>query len=243
MTIYQNLENIREKIAVAASESGRVAADVTLVAVTKTVSVDLINEAILNGIADIGENRVQEFLSKESELQPCRRHLIGHLQRNKVRQIVGKVELIHSVDSVTLLREIDAQAAKLGITQDILMQINVSNEESKFGMNPDACREFVEIAGTLENVGLSGVMTIPPMTDDVGYLREIFLRTKALFDELKAQSSVAKNATAPFKRSLENLANFDVLSMGMSGDFEVAIECGSTMVRIGSSIFGKRDYY
>jgi len=225
MTIYQNLENIREKIAVAALKSARVAEDITLVAVTKTISVDLINEAISNGIADVGENRVQEFLSKESELQPCRRHLIGHLQRNKVRQIVGKIELIHSVDSVALLREIDAQASKLGITQDILMQINVSGEESKFGMNPDACREFAEIAETLENVDLRGVMTIPAMTDDVGYLREIFLRTKELFDELG------------------ELSPMDILSMGMSGDFEVAIECGSTMVRIGSSIFGKRDYY
>jgi len=205
---------------VVAEKSGRTLDDIALVAVTKTVTVEKINEAIKLGITDIGENRVQEFLSKEAELLPVNRHLIGHLQRNKVRQIVGKVCLIHSVDSVPLLREVDSQAAKMGIKQDVLMQINVSGEESKFGMPLEVCDEFIGEAETLENVNLRGIMTIPPLTGDSEFLKDIFLRTREIFESAGKQ--------------------FDILSMGMSGDFELAIECGSNMVRIGSGIFGAR---
>ncbi|MCL2838829.1 MAG: YggS family pyridoxal phosphate-dependent enzyme [Oscillospiraceae bacterium] len=219
-SISQNLKSLRSRIAVAAEKSGRTLDDITLVAVTKTVTVEKINEAIKLGITDIGENRVQEFLSKEAELLPANRHLIGHLQRNKVRQIVGKVCLIHSVDSVPLLREIDSQAAKIGIKQDILMQINVSGEESKFGMPFELCGAFIAETETLENVHLRGMMTIPPLTSDSELLKDIFLRTREIFE----------GTGKPF----------DVLSMGMSGDFELAIECGSNMVRIGSGIFGAR---
>ena len=220
MSISRNLKDIREKIAVAAQKSGRLATDITLVAVTKNMPIDFIREAVECGITDIGENRVQEFLSKELESLLINRHLIGHLQRNKVRQIVGKVELIQSVDSLPLLREIDSQAAKLGIMQDVLAQINISGEESKFGLPPEMYDEFAATAKQLENVALRGIMTIPPLSGDAEFLRDIFLRTREMFER----------ADQPL----------DILSMGMSGDFELAIECGANMVRVGSGIFGAR---
>ena len=218
ISISPNLENIRNLMSASAKKSDRQLSDIALVAVTKNVSVELINEAIELGITDIGENRVQEFLAKEEFLLPSNRHLIGHLQRNKVRQIVGKVNLIHSVDSIALLREIDTAAEKRGIVQDILMQINVSGEEQKFGMPPEIVNEFVDEAETLGNVSLRGVMTIPPLTDDVGLLRDIFLRTREIFDGIVKPQ-------------------FNILSMGMSNDFQIAVECGANMVRIGSRLF------
>jgi len=219
VNISDNLNNIRRRIEIAAEKSGRDVSDINLVAVTKTVQIDVINEAIKLGITDIGENRVQEFSDKDAELLPVRKHLIGHLQSNKVRQIVGKVDLIHSVDSVKLLSEINSQAEKLGITQDVLMQVNVSGEESKFGMPIDMVAEFADIAKTLESVKLRGIMTIPPISGDNEFLKDIFLRTREIFETYKT---------------------FDILSMGMSMDFEVAIHCGANMVRVGSGIFGSR---
>jgi len=220
MSISDNLKLIQERIDIAAEKSRKNGSDITLVAVTKTVPVDMVNEAIKLGVTDIGENRVQEFLSKEAELLPVNKHLIGHLQSNKVKQIAGKVSLIHSVDSVNLLREINSVSEKLGIKQDFLMQINVSKEESKFGMRVDEVDEFINVAETFENVNLRGIMTIPPISDNDEFLKNIFLRTREIFENSKK--------------------TFDILSMGMSSDFELAIECGANMIRVGSSIFGFR---
>jgi len=216
----RSIAEIREKIASAALKSGRSAEDITLVAVTKNVPIDIIREAIECGITDIGENRVQEFFSKGIENLTVNRHLIGHLQRNKVRQIVGKVGLIQSVDSLPLLSEINSQAAKLGIVQDVLAQINISGEESKFGLPPEIYGEFAAEAKKLENVALRGLMTIPPLTADTEFLRSIFCSAREMFER----------ANEPW----------DILSMGMSSDFELAIECGANMVRVGSGIFGGR---
>jgi len=215
-----NITHIKHRIKATAETVGRISEDITLVAVTKTVPVDVVNEAIKLGITDVGENRVQEFLMKNPELLPVRKHLIGHLQSNKVKQIVGKVDLIHSVDSINLLHAINLQAEKLGITQDILMQINVSKEESKFGMPLEAVSEFTEIAKNLENVNLRGVMTIPPISGDKEFLKDIFMQTREIYETVDSE--------------------FDILSMGMSMDFELAITCGANMVRIGSGIFGSR---
>jgi len=220
MSISDNLKSIQNAIEVSAAKSGRTSSDITLVAVTKTVPIDIINEAITLGVTDIGENRVQEFLSKDAELLSVNKHLIGHLQSNKVKQIVGKVDLIHSVDSIKLIHEINSQACKIGIIQDILMQVNVSGEESKSGMNLLEVSDFVGIAGMMENVNLRGIMTIPPFDADDEELKDIFLKTGEVFET--------------------SGKTFDILSMGMSGDFELAIECGANMVRVGSGIFGSR---
>ena len=222
MSISENLKNIRKRIAQVAAKSGKTFGDITLVAVTKTVEAERINEAISLGITDIGENRVQELLAKNADILPSARHLIGHLQTNKVRQIIGKVSLIHSVDSLTLLREIDNRAGKLGIVQDILIQVNTSGEESKFGVAPKVCSELAKVTQELENVNLRGIMTMAPLGAEEKLLRNIFARTGEIFDDISV-----------------NHKQIDVLSMGMSGDFETAIECGANMVRIGSGIFKK----
>jgi len=220
MSISDNLTQIKHRIKIAAENAGKDAAGITLVAVTKTVPVDVVNQAINLGITNVGENRVQELLSKDAELLPVRKHLIGHLQSNKVKQIVGKVDLIHSVDSINLLHAINLQAEKLGIIQDVLMQINVSGEESKFGMPLESVSQFTEVAKALENVNLRGIMTIPPISDDKEFLKDIFKRTREAYETADSE--------------------FDILSMGMSMDFELAITCGANMVRIGSGIFGSR---
>ncbi len=227
--IKENLDNIYSRIKIAAEKSGRKAEDIKLIAVTKTVDVDRIKNVYEYGILDMGENRVQELLEKYDKLdQSCKWHLIGHLQTNKVKYIIDKVEMIHSVDSLQLVREIDARAEKLGKKIDILLQVNVSGEESKFGIDPKDVREFVEIISGYRNISLKGMMTIAPYAQNAEDIRPIFKKLYNIYIDIKNEK-------------LDNVT-MDYLSMGMSNDFEVAIEEGANIVRIGTGIFGKRDY-
>lgn len=228
--IEHNLSVIRARIEAAAKLSGRSSEDVTLMAVTKTVEPVFINHAIECGVGLIGENKVQEFLSKEEylNLENCKAHLIGHLQTNKVRQIVGRVSMIQSVDSLKLAKEISKQSGKLGLTAECLVEVNVADEQSKTGVAFDKVYSLLEEISSLEAIKVKGLMAIPPICEKESELCNYFEKMHGLFIDIKGQ----------------NIDNIDmsVLSMGMSGDYEQAIKCGANLVRIGSSIFGPRMY-
>lgn len=227
--IEENLRDVREKIRIAAEKSGRSEQDVTLVAVTKTHPAEMINEAIKNGVTDIGENKVQEIMEKYDKVLPVRWHLIGHLQTNKVKYIIDKVYMIHSVDSVKLMDEIERQAEKKGVSEiKILIQVNISGEESKFGIETGQIDEMIEHAKCLKHVKVCGFMTILPKFDSEFANRLHFRDINNKFIDISKNKY--DNVTMKF------------LSMGMSGDYEVAIEEGSNMVRVGTAIFGHRDY-
>ena len=227
-TLKERLDGIRERIKTAAEKSGRSEKDITLVAVTKTYEADVINEAIELGVTDIGENKVQEIIRKYDSVKPVRWHLIGHLQSNKVKYIIDKVSMIHSVDSIHLMDEIERQAEKKNITMDILIQVNISGEESKFGIKPEEVYEILEYASKLKYVKVKGLMTILPKDDNKMNLKLHFVNIKRLSLDIS-------------QKKYDNVC-MDYLSMGMSGDFEEAIMEGSDMVRIGSAIFGERKY-
>lgn len=226
--ISKNLEEVRKKIEAAALKSGRTGEEVTLIAVTKTHDADMINEAIDCGVTDIGENKVQEILEKYDKVKPVRWHLIGHLQTNKVKYIIDKVHMIHSVDSVHLMDEIERQAAKHEIVMNILIQINISGEESKFGIRPEEVEEMLEHAQELKHVKVCGLMTILPKVDNQISNRLHFVNIKRIYIDIS-------------QKKYDNI-NMKYLSMGMSGDYETAIEEGSNMVRVGRAIFGERNY-
>ena len=222
MGIRENLNEIREEISRVAVEAGRGADEVTLIAVTKLHSPEEINIAIDNGVADIGENKVQEILEKYDKVKPVRWHLIGHLQTNKVKYIIDKVDLIHSVDSLKLAQEIQKRAEQHGKIMDILIQVNSAEEESKFGVSSEETENLIrEIGETCPNVKIKGLMCIAPFEEDMEEARPFFREVKEIFNRH---------------------ADFKYLSMGMSNDFPVAIEEGATMVRIGTAIFGNRNY-
>ena len=225
--IEYNLNVIRERIAQAALISGRKPEDITLMAVTKTVAPKYINHAINCGINLIGENKVQEYLGKKPDLLPCEAHLIGHLQTNKVRQIVGEVSMIQSVDSIKLANEIAKRSLAKGITTDILAEINVGGEESKSGIEWDAAKETVAQLSEIEGIKLRGLMAIPPVCENNDEARMFFSKMSRLFVDIRSEK-------------LDN--RIDILSMGMSSDYYEAILEGSTLVRVGSSIFGRRIY-
>lgn len=226
--IEYNLAHIRENIAKAATESGRSPGDVTLMAVTKTVAPEYINHAIECGVDLIGENKVQEYLGKKPSLVPCKAHLIGHLQTNKVRQIVGEVSMIESVDSVRLAKEIAKRSLAAGITTDILAQINIGAEESKSGIEFDAAEETVAEIAEIEGIRLCGLMAIPPICENSAQVRAFFSKMRRLFVDIQS-------------KKLDNV-NINTLSMGMSSDYADAILEGATLVRVGSSLFGRRVY-
>lgn len=227
--IKQNLEIIRNRISIAAEKSGRKFEDITLICVTKTFEMDVVKEALKLGISDIAENKVQEILRKYPEVSnDIRKHMIGHLQRNKVKSLIGKVNMIQSVDSIRLIEEINRRAEENNLVTDYLIQLNIAGEEQKSGIDEKGYEEMVEYSKNLSNVRLRGLMFMAPFIDDESELRFYFKKTKKIFDSLKNLQY--------------NNMNIDTLSMGMSGDFELAIEEGSTMVRIGSAIFGKRNY-
>ncbi|MBQ6900267.1 MAG: YggS family pyridoxal phosphate-dependent enzyme [Firmicutes bacterium] len=229
MPIRENIGYINELKAAAAQRSGRTGEDVLLVAVTKLHDVSEINEAIDCGITDIGENKVQEIMNKYDRVKPVRWHLIGHLQTNKVKYIIDKVSMIHSVDSLKLAQEIDKRAAQHNLTMDILIQVNSAMEESKFGITTEETGQMIEdILAQCPNVRIRGLMCIAPFEDNPEDARVYFEQVKALYDRYGQISH-------------PNL-DFKYLSMGMSNDFEVAIEAGSNLIRVGTMIFGARDY-
>ncbi len=224
----QNYEEITEKIALAAQKSGRTSGDITLLAATKTVPANVINHAISSGITHIGENRVQEFLQKEPDLtKNVHKHFIGHLQTNKVKDIVGKVELIQSVDSIKLAKVIAEQSIKKGLVTEVLAEVNIGLEPSKSGFMPDAVLEAVHQISEIKGISLAGLMAIPPICDNLQKNIQYFDEMYKLFIEIK-------------DKKIYN--NIKVLSMGMSDDYETAICCGSNMVRLGTALFGRRNY-
>ena len=228
-SIKDNLNGIIKRKDEAAARSGRSGEDVLLIAVTKLHGPDEINEAIDCGITDIGENKVQEILDKYDRVRPVRWHLIGHLQTNKVKYIIDKVDLIHSVDSLHLAKEIEKRAANAGKVMDILVQVNPEGEETKFGTSKDEAVKLVEdISGLCPHIAVKGLMCIAPFADDPEEVRPVFAEMKTLYDHIASMS-------------LERV-DFRYLSMGMSGDFETAIEEGANVVRVGTAIFGNRNY-
>lgn len=229
MSIKERLDDVNERIAKAAERSGRKREDITLIAVTKTYPAEVINEAIEYGVTDIGENKVQEVMEKYEDVtgEPVW-HLIGHLQSNKVKYIIDKVKLIHSVDSFKLLDEIERQAVKHNVKIEVLIQVNISGEESKFGIKPEDVESYMEYAKNLTAVTIVGLMTVAPKVDNAVANILHFDNINRLYVDIQA-------------KKYDNV-NMKYLSMGMSGDFEVAIEHGANMVRVGSAIFGPRNY-
>ena len=226
--ISDNLLSVQNEIK-SACAAGTFKKDVRLVAVSKTRTAEEILEAYNADIRDFGENKVQELCGKYNLLPPdIRWHLIGHLQRNKVKDVIGKTFLIHSVDSLRLAEEIEKQAARRGITVDILIEVNVSGEESKFGAAPSDLEDLLRAISHLSHVSVRGLMTVAPEESDAEKVRPVFRKLYNLSIDIKALN-------------IDNI-HMDFLSMGMSGDFTVAIGEGSDIVRIGTKIFGKRNY-
>ena len=225
MSIAENVAAIRARIDAAAQ--GR---RVLLVAASKMNDAAAVREAIAAGVDACGENRVQELLEKNAQgaYAGAPLHFIGHLQKNKVKYLVGTVDLIESVDSVELLRMIDARARKLGVTQDVLLEVNIGGEAAKSGFEPSALPEALEISGEFSSLKVRGLMAIPPVAEASGASRPYFARMRELFIDIGA-------------KKYDNVS-MDFLSMGMSGDFEDAIREGANMVRVGSAIFGPRNY-
>lgn len=228
MSIAENLDDVEKRITKAAEKSGRCREDITLVAVTKTHPIDMMNEAIRLGVTNIGENKPQEVRDKFDGVLPVKWHLIGHLQTNKVKYVIDKVCMIHSVDSIKLMDEIERQAKSHNIVMDILIQVNISGEETKSGVSKDEVEKLLLHAGTLNHVKVKGLMTIAPKTDNSVTNSLHFDNMRQLYVDI-------------MQKKYDNVI-MTYLSMGMSGDFETAIECGANMVRVGSSIFGKRNY-
>ena len=228
--IQENLKFIREDIAQAALLSGRNETDISLMAVTKTVGSKFINHAIDCGISMIGENKVQEFLLKEPELKldKCVPHLIGHLQSNKVKKIVGKVDTIQSVDSLSIAAEIGKRSLEAGVNTKILLEVNVGNEESKFGFSQDELFEKACEISEIKGITVNGLMCVAPICEKEVELRTIFSNMHSMFIDIGA-------------KKIDNV-NMNILSMGMSGDYKLAILEGANLVRVGSAIFGSRIY-
>lgn len=227
--ITESCRRITERIAEAKRKAGR-SDEIRLMAVTKTVSPEAVNCAVLLGVRLLGENRVQEFLDKRERYAPeAEVHFIGGLQTNKVKYVIDKVSMIHSVDNVRLLREIDRRAAGSGRTMDILFEINIGGEESKNGIPPDRLGELAEEAAALSNLRVRGLMTIPPIDRD-GSSERYYDKMQRIFTDFQSESRGRTGFSV------------DTLSMGMSGDFEIAVRYGSTIVRIGSLLFGYRKY-
>lgn len=227
--ILENIKQVEENIIKSCEKVGRNPKEVTLIAVSKTKPYTAIEEALPSGVLDYGENKVQE-LTEKYEILPknIRWHMIGHLQRNKVKYLVGKVELIHSVDSLRLANQIETEFAKKNEIANILIEVNMANEESKFGITSETTEQLVREISKLEHVRIKGLMTIAPYTDNPETNREYFRNMKKLSVDIT-------------EKNIDNVS-MNVLSMGMTGDYQVAIEEGATMVRVGTGIFGERNY-
>lgn len=229
VNVTENIKNVQERIKQACLRADRNPSEVTLIAVSKTKPVSMIEECIENGITVFGENKAQELTRKiEAIDRPLDWHFIGHLQRNKVKYVVGNACLIHSVDSVRLAEAINSEAEKKNIVCDILAEVNVADEESKFGLAKEEVHDFVLQISSFKNIKLRGLMTIAPYVEDSEENRLYFRVLRNLLIDINS-------------KNIDNI-NMDVLSMGMTGDYEVAIEEGATMVRVGTGIFGDRHY-
>jgi PLP dependent protein len=227
--LRENIEIIRNNIRSVCQKCSIEESDITLIGVTKTYEADVMNASIDFGITDIGENKVQEITRKYDDVKEgVRWHLIGHLQTNKVKYIIDKVDLIHSVDSLKLAEEISRRAAKIGKTAEVLIQVNVASEESKFGIDKAEVFGLIEEISKLPSIRVMGLMNIAPFTEDSEEVRPYFKKMKAIFDEIG-------------KVEYDNV-EMKYLSMGMSNDYMVAIEEGANLIRVGTSIYGKRDY-
>ncbi|MCT4621362.1 MAG: YggS family pyridoxal phosphate-dependent enzyme [Marinisporobacter sp.] len=226
--IEKNIKELRKEIDEICSEIGRNPEEIQLIAVTKTVDHERINEAIGAGAKDIGENKVQEIMEKYDVVSNVNWHMIGHLQTNKVKYIIDKVKLIHSVDRMSLAEEINKRAKQHGKIMDVLVQVNVANEETKFGLASNEVFEFFEKIQALEYIRVKGLMTIAPYEENPEAVRKYFKMLKELFEEIK---------TKQFPR-----VEMKYLSMGMTNDFKVAIEEGANIIRVGTGIFGRRNY-
>lgn len=229
MSLAEHIAAVRARIDEAARRVGRDPAEITLVAATKVQTSDTIREAIAGGITVCGENRVQEMTAhlEDDAYQGARLHFIGHLQTNKVRQVVGRVDLLESVSSAKLLQAVEDQAAKLGLVQDILLEVNIGDEDSKSGITPQDLPELVNKCLELDHVRLRGLMAIPPIATVPGENRKFFAEMYQLYVDIR-------------RNLKDNRASIDCLSMGMSGDFEDAVEEGATLVRVGTALFGPR---
>lgn len=227
--LKENLANVEKNIEQACKNAGRSRDEVTLIAVSKTKPVEMLQEIYDENIRDFGENKVQELCSKMEQLpSDIRWHMIGHLQRNKVKYIVGKVELIHSVDTYRLAEEINIQAKKQNVIVPILVEVNIAHEESKFGISAEDSILLVEEISKLENIRIKGLMTIAPYVENPEDNRLYFRKIKQLSVDIT-------------NKNIDNVF-MEILSMGMTGDYMVAIEEGATMVRVGTGIFGERNY-
>lgn len=228
--ISENYELVKSFIAKNCETAGRDPEEITLIAVSKTKPISDLREAYVAGARDFGENKVQELVDKEPQMpSDVRWHLIGHLQRNKVKYVVGKVYMIHSVDSLRLAEEISKEAVKQSVTVRILLEVNVAGEESKFGVTLGNAEELAREIGKLPGISLQGLMTVAPYVDNPEENREIFAKLRQLAVDISA-------------KNIDNVS-MNVLSMGMTGDYGVAVQEGATCVRVGTGIFGERDYH
>ncbi|MCI9573509.1 MAG: YggS family pyridoxal phosphate-dependent enzyme [Lachnospiraceae bacterium] len=225
--VRENMEDVKERIRVACGRAGRPQSDVTLIAVSKTKPLELVREAYEAGARDFGENKVQDLLDRIDALpSDIRWHMIGHLQRNKVKYIIGKVAMIHSVDSLRLAEEISRESVKHQVDTDILIEVNVAGEESKFGVSVEEAPQLVEEISRMPAVHVRGLMTIAPFVENAEENRQYFRKLKQLSVDIE-------------RKNIDNV-NMTALSMGMTGDYSVAIEEGATCVRVGTGIFGER---
>ncbi len=229
ITVKDNLLIIEQNIHKALQKSGRTNDNVDIIAVTKTVGIEQINEAIDAGLNKIGENRVQELVKKYDIIgEKVEYHMIGHLQTNKVKYIIDKVSLIHSLDRLSLAKELNKRAKKSGLTVDVLIQVNVAEEKSKYGLKVNQVIPFIEDISKYENIKIKGLMTIAPFVENPEEVRWVFRDLRRLSDIIKDKNY--------------NNVEMEILSMGMTNDYEIAIEEGSNMIRIGTGLFGKRNY-
>ena len=228
-SIRENILKVEEKVAAAAERSGRKREDVLLLAVSKTKPVEVIREAVDCGLTSLGENKVQEIMEKYEPMGPgVHWHLIGHLQTNKVKYIIDKVDMIHSVDSLRLAEEIDKRGAAKDIVMPVLIEVNMADEESKFGVKPEEVENLLRQLSQMEHISVKGLMTVAPFVEEPEENRVYFRKMRELLVDMNA-------------KKIDNIT-MDQLSMGMTGDYEVAIEEGATIVRVGTGIFGERFY-
>ena len=228
--LASNLQEVERKIMEACDKAGRAREEITLIAVSKTKPVPMLQEIYDLGVRDFGENKVQELTDKEPQLPAdLRWHMIGHLQRNKVKQVIDKAVLIHSVDSVRLAKAIEAEAAKKDIIVQILLEVNVAEEDSKFGLKVDEVLPATEEIATMPHVRIKGLMTIAPFVENPEENRTVFAQLQKLSVDIA-------------EKNIDNVS-VDILSMGMTNDYQVAIEEGATMIRVGTGIFGEREYH